>query len=179
VTISSPVALRAYVGSGAAFAFTATQVVLFANNPAVGAAFQIGALGALVAYTFVASGPTGNQVLRGATLDATLDNLVAKLNAAGYLCTNVGSGYLQIIIPSSIGVGPAYDQYQVAGAAYMTIPAAGSFGYFYGAGGTYVPAGVPVTLPATANDQVATLGAPGITTSDPAAGNGATVTWTT
>lgn len=73
---TSAVSIKANLNAGQTI-YSPAGNISFAANPTVGDTITING----VTLTFVASGATGNQVNIGASLDATLTQLVAKLNA--------------------------------------------------------------------------------------------------
>jgi hypothetical protein len=79
----------------AAEAPTASGWINFTSNPLANATVTLN--GTLV--TFVASGPTGNQVLIGGTTAATMANLVAFANAS----VDVNISKLELSIPNVVG----------------------------------------------------------------------------
>lgn len=59
-------------------AVAATGSIVFAAQPAANSTISVGG----TVFTFVAAAPTGNQILIGANLGATLTNIVTALNAS-------------------------------------------------------------------------------------------------
>jgi len=180
VVISSPVACRVHVGSDYAYCFNTKVYGVLASNPTNGKTFSVNG----TTFTFVTSGSGATQIVIGADLNATLNNLATKVAAqlgAGWQVANLNAsvaGLFEVWRTSVVGIGPAGDL-----ATYisnptggpMAVPASGATRYGTGGSGTYVPANVPVTLDAEEGVGVATLSLG--TGSDPASGAGATVTY--
>ena len=154
------------------FPFRPTLNITFVNNPAVGAKWQMGPPPG-VDYTWVSGTPVGNQIKRGATVADSINNLCALLSAQGVNYNPSGS-YSLVIQPPVTGQG-ADTGWVYQGQTYL-LPASGPVEGVGGAG-VFVPAGVPVPIAAGPSQKVWIMGAPGVPTSDPATGNGASVAW--
>lgn len=94
----------------------ATGSILFALQPAVSSTITING----TAFTFVASGATGNQINIGANLAATLTNIVTVLNAsvvAGVALATYGqTGGTTLTVTFDV-VGPAGNAFTLAASA--------------------------------------------------------------
>ena len=104
---------------GSDYGEKATNYVSFASNPSANDAFTIGT----ETWTFKASSPTSFQVLLGATLMATLENLVAKINTISSL-TKAEEYTSTSILVWSQNVGVTANDYGMS----TTAPAVMSFG---------------------------------------------------
>lgn len=170
--IASPVNCYAQVSASDQTPFRPSLSFTFDNQPTAGQIWQSGALPG-TAYTWVTGTPVGNQIKIGADIAATISNLIAVLVAQGWNVIYTG-GTTVTIEPPVYGQG-SDEAWGYQGQTYLMIDSGPVIGT--GGAGFYVPAGKPVEVPAVAGQNVWLWGAPGVTTSDPAFGNGASVAW--
>ncbi len=184
VLISSPVACRVQVGEPGTLNFCSMCYGILDGQPSNGETFTVARpWGTNTTFTFVTSGGgTGTNITIGASLAATVANLVARIDAQGWSgvdavdLNSAVAGMFQIKRVSGPH-GPASDAWSISQGAGgpLLVPASNSFRYFTDGGGTYIPANVPVELPASEGHivDIWSLGSG----SDVSTGAGLSVTW--